>query len=247
MKVNPVWIYGTDTNDVVSGTIDDDTIFGMMGGDILKGLGGNDTIDGGAGIDTVYFNGPRAEYTFERTATGVTVHGFDKIATDNADGTVAITLVPTTSVCTNVERLAFQDVLYATDTNVGGHVWQVGVLFTCAGITIPDMKTGAQWLMAADRLDNMGALAQEIINTYARGATNQQVVSFLYSKLTHGAVAPSFVVDQYAALIGPGKMFPTQGDLYAAAANLPTFTEAGTVLGLVGSVQQLNTADMGIL
>lgn len=46
-------IFGTDSNDSLTGTEQSDGIFGLAGNDNLSGLGGNDLIFGGAGDDNL--------------------------------------------------------------------------------------------------------------------------------------------------------------------------------------------------
>ena len=77
-----------------------------------------------------------------------------------------------------------------------------------------------------------------MIDYYAPGVSNEALVTHLYFMVA--GVMPSVeTVQLYAALIGPGQQFETQGDIFAFAASLVENTSQMPV-DFVGSIQVLD-------
>lgn len=72
--------------------------------------------------------------------------------------------------------------------------------------------------------DDAATLAQQMINTYAPGVSNETLIVHLF-KTVAGISPTQAQVDEFSALIGPGKTFETQGDLVAFAALLDLNTD----------------------
>lgn len=222
-------VSGTPGADNLSGSANDDTITGLDGNDRLNGLGGSDMIDGGAGTDTLVIDTPLAQIT-DYTFSGNRLTSF---STESG-----------TTVLSGIERVQLPDGLFAFDTEAptdhtpGGHVWQAAALYHAAFGVMPTTAELSQWTREADQSDSMGALASTMIGHYVpSGIGNADLVGHLYFMLT-GQVAPPEALNQYAAMIGPGQTFATQGDLFAWAASLSLNTDH--LVDFTGSVQWLD-------
>ncbi len=217
-------IPGANGKNVIDGTPGDDLLHGGNGKDLLIGGPGNDLLDGGNGVDTAGFQGPLAQYAIVRTGSGYTV-------SDNAGAQGMDTLV-------NVERLQFSDTLIALDTHGrDGHVWQAAALVHAATGVLPGQGLMSQWTAQADLSTDMGVLAQTMLDNYVPGISTSDLATVLYVKLVH-AQPDAQVVQALADMVGPGKPFAKQGELFAAAANLPINTEG--LAAIVGSFQMLD-------
>lgn len=185
-------------------------------------VSGQDVVDGGAGIDKV-------TYTFG--TSGVTGYSWDGNVLSLHNGANASTLV-------NVERVQLGDgSLFALDTSVGEHAYNVYALLNAAFGT-PDVARLSDWLADADRAaagQDLGDLAQAMINAYAGGASNETVVAYLFQSIV-GRAATAQEVQAYTGLIGTS--FETAGDLFAHAALLSLNTDK--IAGIVGSILQLD-------
>jgi methionine-rich copper-binding protein CopC len=212
-----------------AGTAPPGSITGTSGDDTLVAGTGNVSIDGGAGTDTVVIAAP---------VSGVQAYSY-------ANGVLSVTTANGSDTIVNVERVKLSDALFALDTQApdanqpGGHVWQAAALFHAGFGTLPGIEDLSHWTAVADHAGSMGALAQQMIDTYAPGISSASLVAYLYQQLVH--VAPGAdVVQSYVDQIGPGRTFATQGDLVAYAAALPLNTDH--IATIVGTFQQLDPA-----
>lgn len=197
------------------------TMHGLPGDDVLHGTAGHDTVDGGAGIDTAVIAAPLG------SVTRCTV----------ADGGVTLTTSQGTDTLVGVERVRLADALFALDTHApgggaaGGHAWQAAALYRAAFGQLPDQAALSRWTAQADQAGGMGALAQQMVDAYAPGATTADVVAHVYAVLVGGRP------DQ-ATVQSLASLFASGGEALAAAATLPLNT--GLMVGFTGSVQQLD-------
>lgn len=197
---------------------------GDGGNNVVAIVSGQDVVDGGGGIDKV-------TYTFGTSA--VTGYSWDGNVLSLHSGANASTLV-------NVERVQLGDgSLFALDTGVGEHTYNVYALLNAAFGT-PDTARLSDWLADADVAaagQDLGDLAQAMINAYAGGASNDTVVAYLFQSIV-GRAATQQEVQTYTGMIGTS--FETAGDLFAYAALLSLNTDK--IAGIVDSIQQLDPA-----
>lgn len=218
---------GTSGPDVLTGTSGNDVLQGGAGNDRLDGVSGNDALDGGPGTDTGVVESSVANVQSSALAGGVV--------------TLHTSLGWTT--LTNVERVQFTDALFGLDTEApsgsdpGGHVWQAAALWHAAFGVLPGRADLSHWTAQADWAGSMGAVAQQMIDTYAPGVPAHDVVAYLYQQLLHQAPSEA-TVQGYLDQIGPGRTYATVGDLFAAAATLPLNADA--LAAIVGTIQPLD-------
>lgn len=199
------------------------SLLGLTGHDVLHGTAGNDTVDGGAGTDT-----------FVAGASLASVLGYTL-----SDGVLAISTASDRDTLVNVERVRLADSLFALDTHApagdapGGHVWQAAALYRAAFGTLPGQADLGRWTAQADQAGDFGALAQQMVDAYAPGATTATVVAHLHATLL-GAPADAATVQALAS------QFATGGAALAHAATLSLNTDQ--MVGFTGSVQQLDPA-----
>jgi methionine-rich copper-binding protein CopC len=202
-------------------------INGTAGDDTLNAGTGNVTIDGGAGTDTVVIAAPVA---------GVQSYSY-------VNGVLTVTTANGTDTIHNVERVQLQDALFGLDTQApagaapGGHVWQAAALFHAGFGVLPGIADLSHWTAVADHAGSMGALAQQMIDTYAPGISSPDLVTYIYQQLVHETPSAA-TVQSYVDQIGPGRAYPTQGDIVAFAASLAINTDH--IASIVGSIQQLD-------
>jgi Ca2+-binding RTX toxin-like protein len=229
---------GFDGNDTLLGGTGNDIIDGGAGNDVLHGGGGLDFLNGGFGVDVVFLDTPTAGVTSYSSNAGV-------YTASTAAGTV---------VLSEIERARLTDALYALDTQApsntflpGGNTWEAAAIFHLGFGTLPGIEDLSRWTAQADQLGSAGAMAQAMINTYAPGISNRDLVTFLYEQLTH-TVPTDAQVQSYADRIGPesppppgpGPYFPTQGDFLVYAADFPQNT--ASLAGFTGTPQPLDPA-----
>jgi hypothetical protein len=160
-----------------------------------------------------------------------------------AGGDVTITTAAGTQYFLDVERIRFEDALFALDTQApgagaqGGSVWQAAALLWAGLGWAPGVSLLSQWTAQADHVDDMGDLGQALIDFYAAGVSSELLVAHIYATLAHAAPSED-IVQSLAGQIGAGLQFETQGDFFAAAAGLAVNTDH--FAELVGSVQQLD-------
>ena len=253
---NTGWLDGGTGDDTVQWDGPQDArLSGWGGNDTLAGGSGNDVIDGGAGNDLLrigsgvdFLNGGFGVDTavFDMTTAGITGHsagGHGAMAASTAAGTFSLS---------QVERAQLADGLFALDTHApsnfsweGGNTWWAASLYHLAFGTLPDREDLSRWTAQADQLGSPVALAQAMIDTYAPGISNHDLVAYLYEQLADTAPTES-QVQWYLSQMPPsppsrgGPYYPTQGDLMAFAAR-HSLNEAG-LAGFTDSVQQLDAA-----
>lgn len=225
-------VEATDGDDILIGTWDDNACVAGAGNDIYYSQGGSDWFDGGSGLDTFVFPESMARVTAYTLENGtLTVHASDA---HNPQ---------TTPIILGTERIEFSDALFALDTHgpsgdaPAGHVWQAAALLNLAFGAAPGQSALSQWTARADAAASMGALGQEMINTFAPGISSANLVTHLYVSLT-GQTPSAEVVAGYVNQIGAGRQFATQGDAFAFAANAAV--NANEVAGFLGDVQRLD-------
>ena len=186
--------------DTLNGLGGDDSLSGLGGPDALRGGDGNDLLNGGIGIDTAQYSGLRASYSVTTTATGYTVSG--------SEGTDTLT---------SIERPQFSDGILALDTLSGGDTFDALALFNAGFNRAPTTAELSRWTAARDDVRDITVLAQNMIDFYAPGISNEALVKHLYFTIT-GTPAPQSAIDLYTGLITNGTY--SQASLLSMAAQL---------------------------
>lgn len=139
--------------------------------DQIRGGGGGDSIDGGLGIDTALFSGTVAQYTLERTATGVIIRGVDGVDT-----------------LTGVERLLVGSTKVAIDIHGnGGMSYRI---YQAAFDRAPDLGGLGFWIGKMDGGMSVTEVAANFVasaefqNTYGT-LNNNQFAAQLYRNVLH--------------------------------------------------------------
>ena len=215
---------------IVSGNDSANLLTGLVTDDDLRGLGGNDTVDGGAGgIDTLN-GGAGIDTAIVRFATsglvGVNVVDGHLHAVSNIGETTFI----------DIERIRLNDVLIALDTQVGSPLWQAEALLWAGLGQAPDTSLLSQWVHEADHGVTLAALGQQMLDFYVPGLPTSVLVDLLFGTVV-GIEPTEDQVNQVVALVGPGQMFPTHGDLFAFVASLSLNTDR--MAGFTGSSFQV--------
>ena len=107
-----------DRNPAIVGTTVADTLYGDFQGNKITGDAGNDNIDGGLDTDAAVYLAARANYTVDKTDSGLTV--IDTTGTEGTDSLIAI------------ERLQFTDVSLAFDTDAANNAGGIYRLYKAA-------------------------------------------------------------------------------------------------------------------
>jgi hypothetical protein len=189
---------------------------------VFRGTAANNTFDGGDGIDTVVMSGPRADYLLAGDTVARTVSGG----------------VSGSDTLLSIERLHFADLVLASDTLPGGHTYQAWALFNAGFDSAPSRAELSQWTAQLDRLGgNPIELAQAMINHYAPGVSDDQLVAHLWSTIV-GAPIPLDMLAAYSGLIADGSF--TQASLLAFAANIDFNTVE--LIGVIGQTVGLDAA-----
>jgi len=207
----------------LAGSAQGAAIQGLAGDDLLQGTSGADTVNGGAGIDTFLTD------AWLGSVRGYAVSG----------GVLTLSTDSGTDTLLNVERVRLADSLFALDTQApvgdapGGHVWQAAALYRAAFGVLPGQADLSRWTARAAAADDIGVLAQQMVDAYAPGASSPDLVAHLYRMLA-GRSADDATVQALAS------HFATGGAALACAATLSLNTEQ--MAGFTGSVQQLDPA-----
>jgi Ca2+-binding RTX toxin-like protein len=236
----PARLSGYAGNDTLAGGPGNDFIDGGTGNDLLRVGAGHDNLNGGTGVDTAVFDLSTAG------VIGYSRGTFSDFSVSTANGTFDLS---------NIERAQFGDGLFALDTQAplglgsspGGDTWWAASLWHLGFGTLPGMADLSRWTAQADQLGGRpGALAQKMVDTFAPGISNADLVTYL-SELHAGTAPTDAQVQSYVRTIAPSPQpagtspwFATQGDFLAFVAQW-AFNEAGLV-GFTGSVQQLDPA-----
>jgi hypothetical protein len=159
----------SDADDVLTGTSASETLSGLGGNDILIGNGGNDVLDGGPGRDTAVIGG---------SVTQVSAYSL-------AAGAVSVTTPAGTDTLQGIERVRFNDALFALDTQAPhgpqsppGDAWQAAALFHAAFGAVPGIEDLSHWTAQADVSANINVLAQKMIDFYAPGISTASLVTY---------------------------------------------------------------------
>lgn len=170
------------------------------GNDNVFGGKGDDVLNGGNGFDAAIFSGNFSNYDFSKLFTGNTISG-----PDGNDSLV------------DIEFGLFDNDLFAFNTNAGDATYNIYALLQAAFNTAPSASLLSGWVKEGMDGSELPVLAQDMINTYAPGVSNEVLITHLFQTVVGITPSPADV-DAFSALIGPGKTFATQGDLVAFAA-----------------------------
>lgn len=199
--------------------------FGSGAGGATPQPGGNDVVDGSDAFVTVRFSGPLASLL-----------GLEVLP----DG-LKLTLPDGAKVLNDVERIAFDDLFVAFDTEVGNPTWNARALLQALLGEAPTAAVLSPWVLKADQSSNPTALAGEILDHFLPGVTPEALITHLCQTLLDLSPPPEMVA-ALASLIGPGGAFPSgEAFLYAVASNeglnsmvgftgLPTFLDPSLFL-----------------
>lgn len=183
------WLYGGDglagnvgVNSLadgryLTGSAAADTLTTASGDDILIGLGGNDVLDGGAGFDTAMVAANRANFTLTKSGSSFTL-------TDNTGALGVDTL-------SNIERITFAD--RTIDFDTGGLAAKAYRIYQAAFDRAPDAGGFGFWIYSLGVNPSIKDMANgfissaEFINLYGANATNESIVTKLYSNVLHRA------------------------------------------------------------
>ena len=157
-------IPSTNSNDILVGTVGNDT---------FNGGAGNDKIEGGPGLDTAIYAGSRASHTVTNASSNLIVSGGN-------DGTDTLT---------NVERIKFDDMVLAFDTNASAG--QTYRLYQAAFNRTPDKIGLTDWVHGMDAGLSLQQVARGFIASnefeglYGATPTDSQFVDLLYANVLH--------------------------------------------------------------
>ncbi len=183
------WLYGGDglagniglnsANDgrYLTGSNSAETLTTGSGNDILIGLGGNDVINGGAGFDTALYASARANFTFSKNGSTVTLQ-------DNT-GTLG------TDTLSNIERINFSDRVIAFDTS--GDAGKAYRVYQAAFDRTPDAGGLGFWIKTLENKATLQQVAQGFVNSaeftalYGSNASPESIVTKMYNNVLHRA------------------------------------------------------------
>ena len=196
---------------LVAGTEGDDHIVAPGGSSNFRGYAGNDILEINGGLGTVRIEGGEG-----RDTARVHKHGADIINTFVVGvelhlvfaGEGSLTLVP------DVERLRLDDIVVAFDTHPGESTWRAGALLWAGFGHSPGIGELSEWTAVADHSASMGALAQQMLDHYAPGMDSVSLAQHLYHSVL-GRDALQSELDGIPGIVGPGKLFATNGDMLA--------------------------------
>jgi hypothetical protein len=195
---------------------------GNAGNNVFRGNAANNIFDGREGIDTVVFSGALADHAISGGLAQLTVAG----AAEGTDTLFAI------------ERAQFTDTMLATDTVAGGNVWGAYAMFNAAFDRGPNMQELSQWTAQLDRLGgNLRDLAQAMINHYAPGVSDEELVTHLWSTII-GTPIPLDALSTYVGLVADGSF--TQASLLEFVTTIDYNTVE--LVGIAGQILPLDPA-----
>lgn len=199
---------GSSSNDWFLQGNDFNEFFDLGGGnDVVFGGKGDDVFDGGDGFDAAIFSGSFSSYDLSKLFSEKIISG--------PDGNDSLN---------DIEFGLFGDDLFSFDTEKGGSTYNIYALLQAAFDQAPSTELLSQWVKDGMGGDDLATLAQQMIDTYAPGVSNDALISHLFQTVA-GIVPTQSQIDEFSALIGPGNTFETQGDLFAFAALLDLNTE----------------------
>lgn len=227
----------TASADRLAGTSAANRLEGGAGNDVIDGRGGNDVVDGGTGVDTFVLDVSLADVLARPAALRFSPGWLAEIG--SSVGTVELA---------GIERLRLRDGLFAFDTLAplddlpGGKVWQAAALYRAAFGQLPGVADLSRWTAQGDRSSDMAELARAMLAHYAPGASTSALVQHLYFMLT-GATPSAQTTQSIVDLVGPGRTFQTQGELFAHAATSAPNT--AHLVEFTGTVQVLDPGWFG--
>jgi hypothetical protein len=205
---------GTGGHDFLSGGGGADIFHGLSGDDEVMGGGGTDYIDGSYGIDMAIYAGPRTNYAVQ------VLGGGRMLVTDGIGGDGEDILLA-------VERLQFADGPRAFD--IDGHAGDVarvlGAVFDEASLHNP-AYVGIGLSLADGGMDIEALMQVALDAALGSGATNEQVVTLLYTNIVGSAPSPADLA-AYVSLLEGGE-----------------HTHAS--LGVLAALSEANDAQIGI-
>lgn len=197
------------------------TATGNSGPNQFRGNAADNLFDGRGGIDTVVFSGEAGRYSV-RAGDG----GYEVVST--AEGVDSLR---------GIERLQFSDVVWASDTSPGGHVWGAWALFNAAFDRAPDRSELSRWTAELDRSADLRSTAQSMINAYAPGVSDEAFVRQLWASVLERPME----ADSLAVALGQlASGVHTQASLLELVATLPINTDEFATL--VGQTAMLDAA-----
>ena len=165
--------------------------------------GGNDVVDGSDAFVTVKIDGSLASLL-----------GLELMP----DG-LKLELPGGMKVLNDVERIAFDDLFVAFDTQRGDPAWNAYALLKAVLPDLPPPSVLTTWVLKADQAADPQALASQILDQLLPGITPEALITVLCQNLLDITPSPE-MVSALAGLIGPGGAFPTdEAFLYAVASN----------------------------
>jgi len=201
--------------DSLAGSSAADLILGDAGNDTLAGGAGNDLYSGGSGTDVAVIAGTRAAHTLEVFGPSWLVSG--------PGGEI--------DTFSGIERVRFDDRSIALDTGRGEASGDALALWWALADRAPTPAEIGPWIANADATGSMAATAANMLATLAPGMSDPALVTLLYTNIV-GAPPDVPTRDAFVGLIGPGRLFPTQADIFAYAADLDLARDQ--FVGLVG-------------
>lgn len=119
-----------------------------------------------------------------------------------------------------VERVHFNDLYVAFDTAPGGHTFQAYAMLLALTGQAPTHALLAQSIQGLDASAGLGSFGNQLIQALAPNIGLSDLVKRLLVNLTGSTNHASDLVNGITALVGPGQIFATPGDLLAAASQV---------------------------
>jgi hypothetical protein len=136
----------------------------------------------------------------------------------------------------NVERVQFNDLYLALDTSPGGNTFNAYAMLLALTGQAPSSALLAQSLQGLDASANLQQFGNQLIQSLNPNVSVAALVQKLLVNLTGSSTQDQALVTSIAALVGPGQLFATPGDLLVAAAlldqNVSKISIVGQPMGL---------------
>ncbi|MGE5338352.1 MAG: hypothetical protein ACM3PU_11015, partial [Gemmatimonadota bacterium] len=167
------------------------------------------------------FSGSSVNYSISAGANGA------RIVSGGSDG--SDTLV-------GIERIQFSNVIQATDTSPGGNTYAAYAMFNAGFNRAPTTNELSLWTSTLDRFGgNTADLAQTMIDYYAPGVSNEDLVAYLWSTIVGGTI-PANALATYTGLVANGTF--TQASLLDYVSKLSLNTDE--IVQIVGTTLNLD-------